>query len=225
MSLFLSEGMFIEARSESPNLLKLYPMLRLFSLSCLLYVLIGFGNLSFAQGDDTDKGSLNSGTIDSQFDYIYNVSNNFQEYKVVKRTNLDKLKSNILDSMRTMRQEVLDLNNQITSQKDSIGSMNSHLEQAEMEKEEAIAAKDNFTFLGMGIHKAVYSSMMWLLVAILAAALGFFSFQYFRSFKKIKKAQNDLVEVQEEFDAHRKNTLERERKLKRELIDAQMGKK
>lgn len=200
-------------------------MLKVFTLFCLLLVVIGNGNLAFAQEDTAEQGSLNSGTIDSQFDYIYSISNNFQEYKVVKRTNLDKLKSNILDSMRTMRQEVLDLKTLISNQKDSIGSMNEILLQAETEKEEAIAAKDNFTFLGMGIHKAVYSSMMWLIVAILAVALGFFSMQFFRSFKKIKKAQNDLAEVQEEFDSHRKNTLERERKLKRELIDAQMGKK
>ncbi|MBN7814235.1 hypothetical protein [Algoriphagus pacificus] len=200
-------------------------MLKVFTLFSLLLVVIGNGNLAFAQEDTAEQGSLNSGTIDSQFDYIYSISNNFQEYKVVKRTNLDKLKSNILDSMRTMRQEVLDLKTLISNQKDSIGSMNEILLQAETEKEEAIAAKDNFTFLGMGIHKAVYSSMMWLIVAILAVALGFFSMQFFRSFKKIKKAQNDLAEVQEEFDSHRKNTLERERKLKRELIDAQMGKK
>lgn len=200
-------------------------MLKVFTLFSLLLVVIGNGNLAFAQEDTAEQGSLNSGTIDSQFDYIYSISNNFQEYKVVKRTNLDKLKSNILDSMRTMRQEVLDLKTLISNQKDSIGSMNEILLHAETEKEEAIAAKDNFTFLGMGIHKAVYSSMMWLIVAILAVALGFFSMQFFRSFKKIKKAQNDLAEVQEEFDSHRKNTLERERKLKRELIDAQMGKK
>ena len=200
-------------------------MLKVFTLFSLLLVVIGNGNLAFAQEDTAEQGSLNSGTIDSQFDYIYSISNNFQEYKVVKRTNLDKLKSNILDSMRTMRQEVLDLKSLISNQKDSIGSMNEILLHAETEKEEAIAAKDNFTFLGMGIHKAVYSSMMWLIVAILAVALGFFSMQFFRSFKKIKKAQNDLAEVQEEFDSHRKNTLERERKLKRELIDAQMGKK
>ena len=200
-------------------------MLKVFTLFSLLLVVIGNGNLAFGQEDTTDKGSLNSGTIDSQFDYIYSISNNFQEYKVVKRSNLDKLKSNILDSMSTMRQEVLGLKTLISNQKDSIGSMNEILLQAETEKEEAIAAKDNFTFLGMGIHKAVYSSMMWLIVAVLAVALGFFSMQFFRSFKKIKKAQNDLAEVQEEFDSHRKNTLERERKLKRELIDAQMGKK
>lgn len=200
-------------------------MLKVLTLSSFLFLLIGNGSLAMAQ----DEGSLNSGTIDSQFEYIYDVSNSYQEknqeYKIVKKANLDKLMSNILDSMSTMRQEVLDLKTQISNQKDSIGRMNTVLIQAEVEKEDAIASKDNFTFLGIGIHKAVYSSMMWLLVAVLGIALAFFSLQYMRSFKKIKKAQNDLADVQEEFDSHRKNTLDRERKLKRELVDAQMGKK
>ncbi len=179
--------------------------------------------ITFAQTETTEEGSLDSGTIDSQFEYIYSVSNNFQEYKVVKRTNLDQLKSNILDSMRTMRTEVGDLKGLIVSEKDSIKNLNSILVTAETEKHEAIAEKDNFSFLGMGIHKAVYSSFMWILVGVLASALAIFSFQYFSSFKKIRKAQKDLAEVQEEFDNHRKNMLDRERKLKRELVDAQLG--
>lgn len=189
----------------------------------ILISLISISSLAYAQDGEEDKGSLTSGTIDSQFDYIYNVSNNFQEYKVVKRTNLDQLKTNILDSMRSMRGEVGDLKLLIVSEKDSIKNLKSTLTTAEAEKQEAIAQKDNFSFLGIAVHKAVYSSFMWILVAVLAGALAIFSFQYFSSFKRIKKAQKDLAEVQEEFDSHRKNMLERERKLKRELVDAQMG--
>ena len=177
-----------------------------------------------AQESSESQNSLNSGTIDSQFEYIYDASNNYQEYKVVKKSNLDKLRSNMLDSMRTMRAEVMELKTQLTSKNDSISSLNQVLDQTEAEKQEAIEAKDNFSIFGIAIHKAVYSSLMWLFVGGLGIALAFFSFQYFRSFKKIRKAQKDLEEVQEEFDQHRKNTLERERKLKRELIDAQMGK-
>ncbi|MCE7056401.1 hypothetical protein LZF95_17085 [Algoriphagus sp. AGSA1] len=198
-------------------------MKRVLLLFQILIVVFTSSNVTLAQEATQDKGSLKSGTIDSQFDYIYSVSNNFQEYKVVKRTNLDQLKSNILDSMRTMRAEVGDLKTLIVSEKDSIVNLNSMLETAEAEKLNAIAEKDNFSFLGMGIHKAVYSSMMWTLVAVLAGALAIFSFQYFSSFKKIKKAQRDLAEIQEEFDNHRKNMLDRERKLKRELVDAQLG--
>ncbi len=193
----------------------------------LFLLLINFVCVSFvveAQSNSSDLNSLRTGTIDDQFEYIYGASNNFQEYKVVKRTNLDLLKSNILDSMQTMRGEVAGLKTLIANQEDTISNLNSVLESTDLEKQEAIDAKDNFTFLGMGIHKSVYSSFMWFLVAGLAIALAFFSFQYFKSFKKIQKARKDLEEVQEEFDSHRKNTLERERKLKRELIDAQMGK-
>ncbi|MFC3416349.1 hypothetical protein [Algoriphagus hitonicola] len=195
-----------------------------FNRSILFFILFSIAFNSVAQNSSDSQNSLQSGTINNQFDYIYEVSNNFQEYKVVKRTNLDQLKTNILDSMQTMRAEVIDLKSQIRSQNDSTAAINQRLAQSEIEKQEAIDAKDNFSFLGIGIHKAVYSSIMWILVAVLASALAFFSFQYFKSFKKIQKAQRDLADLQEEFDQHRKNTLERERKLKRELIDAQMGK-
>jgi len=200
-------------------------MKSVFPLLLSLIFLITISTITFAQEISDDKGSLRSGTIDSQFEYIYSVSNNFQEYKVVKQTNLDQLKSNILDSMRTMRSEVGNLKLLIVNEKDSIANLKSILVTAESEKQEAIAEKDNFSFLGIGIDKAVYSSMMWILVAVLAGALAIFSFQYFSSFKKIKKAQKDLAEVQEEFDNHRKTMLDRERKLKRELVDAQMGRK
>ncbi|PZX49890.1 hypothetical protein [Algoriphagus chordae] len=198
-------------------------MKRVLPLFLILITFISLPSFTFAQANSEDKGSLQSGTIDSQFDYIYSESNDYQEYKVVKRTNLDKLKSNILDSMRTMRKEVGDLKLLIVSEKDSINTLITTLATAEVEKQDAIAQKDNFSFLGMGIHKAVYSSFMWILVAVLAGALAVFSFQYFSSFRKIKKAQKDLAEVQEEFDNHRKNMVDRERKLKRELVDAQLG--
>ena len=192
-----------------------------------LFLLIFSSGLNSLLAQDTtaSKGSLRSGTIDSQFDYLYSISNNFQEHKVVKRTNLDRIKANVLDSMKTMRGEVASMKAEIATRLDSVGRIKDDLAQAVLEKEEAIASKDNFSFLGIGIDKAVYSGFMWLLVAGLAGALTFFSFQYARSFSKVRKAEKDLSEVQEEFERHRKNTLERERKMKRELIDAQMGKK
>lgn len=193
-------------------------------ISLILPLLFGVFFCTLAQEGSTPENSLNSGTIESQFEYIYRVSNNFQEYEVVKKANLEKLKSNILDSLKTMRVQVGDLKNAQIAKTDSIQTITQSLNQALEEKEAAIEAKESFSFLGMNIQKTVYSSMMWTLVTVLAGFLAFFSLQYFRSFSKIKKAQKDLEDVQEEFDQHRKNTLERERKLKRELIDAQMGK-
>jgi hypothetical protein len=190
----------------------------------LLVFFLFFGIISgFSQDSVSTQNSLRSGTISSQFDYIYRVSNNFQEYEVVKKTNLEQLKANVLDSVRTLSKKVSDLNLQMKSKDDSVAMVKNQLAAEIEQKNQAIADRDNFNFLGMGIQKTVYSSMMWLLVAILAGALAFFAMQYFRSFGRIKKAERDFLDVQEEFEQHRKNTLDRERKLKRELIDAQMG--
>lgn len=181
-------------------------------------------SIAIAQDSTTTKNSLRSGTITSQFDYIYRVSNGFQEYEVVKKSNLEQLKANVLDSIRTLTKEVSDLKVQLGSLDDSVVIVKEQLAAEIEQKNEAIASRDNFNFLGMGIQKTVYSSLMWTLVAILSGALAFFALQYFRSFGRIKKAEKDFMEVQEEFEQHRKNTLDRERKLKRELIDAQLGK-
>jgi len=186
-------------------------------------LLLIFFYAAFGQDSDTTL-SLKSGSIANQFEYIYQNSNNFQEYKVVKKTSLDQLKSNMLDSITTMRREVASITSILTGKNDSISNLNAFLEITESDKQEAVDAKDNFNFLGIDIEKSVYSTMMWIIVSGLAAALGFFSFQYSRSFVKIRKAQQDLVDVQGEFENLRKNTLDRERKLKRALIDAQMGK-
>lgn len=187
------------------------------------FLFSGF-SFAFAQDSTAAKNSLRSGTITSQFDYIYRVSNGFQEYEVVKKSNLEQLKANVLDSIQTLTKEVSALKIQLGSLNDSVVLVKQLLSAEVEQKNEAIASRDNFNFLGIGIQKTVYSSLMWTLVAILAGALAFFAVQYFRSFGRIKKAEKDFLEVQEEFEQHRKNTLDRERKLKRELIDAQLGK-
>ena len=195
-----------------------------FSILSLVLVFSVFQLSTMAQDTTSVQNSLNSGTISSQFDYIYRVSNGFQEYEVVKKANLEKLKSNVTDSIRVLRKEIADLKLKQNSVSDSLANFSEVLEKVNQEKEAAILEKDSFSFLGIAIEKNLYSKIMLLLVAGLAAAMAFFSVQYVRSFGRVKKAQKDLEDVQAEFDQHRKNALERERKLKRELIDAQMGK-
>lgn len=195
-----------------------------FSVFTALVVFFIFHLPTYAQDTTSVQNSLNSGTITSQFDYLYRVSNGFQEYEVVKKANLEKLKTNVLDSVRVLKKEIADLKLKQSSVADSLANFSQILEQANQEKEAAILEKDSFSFLGFAIEKNLYSTLMWLLVVALAAAMAFFSVQYFRSFGRVRKAQKDLEDVQAEFDQHRKNALERERKLKRELIDAQMGK-
>jgi hypothetical protein len=193
-------------------------------LFTLLSFLVISGTTAFSQENSEFGSSLNTGTIESQFEYIYRTSNNFQEYEVVKKSNLEALKSHILDSLKVYKDQIVMLKSEKTAQADSVLLLSGELARAVKEKEEAIDAKESFSFLGMNIQKTLYSSIMWIIVAVLGGMLLFFSMQYFKSSGRIRKAQKDLEDLQGEFEQHRKNALDRERKLKRELIDAQMGK-
>ncbi|MBT0812622.1 hypothetical protein KIH41_15140 [Litoribacter ruber] len=169
--------------------------------------------------ESEQEGSLNSGTISSQFEYLNSISNNYQEYKVVKKTNLDKIQKNITDSLDFYKVQIVDVQKELASQKTHIASLEQKMAKAEAEKNAAIEAKDNFAFLGMPIHKSNYNNLMWGIVAVLGMALLFFLYKFNKSHRVTAETLKTLDETKEEFEQHRKNTLERERKLNRQLVD------
>ena len=193
----------------------------------IFLVLITFSffiNANYAQEVSEETGSLNSGTISSQFDYLNSISNNFQEYIVVKKTNLDKIISNVLDSLSVFEKNLSEIQQTVKNQQEKINQLESQITSTQIELEDALEARDSFFFLGIPIHKSLYNTIMWAIVAGLFGAFLFFLYQFSRSHKVIKVARKNLEETVEEFEQHRKNTLDRERKLKRELVDALNGK-
>lgn len=183
--------------------------------------------VSFAQDtipSSTNSESLTTGTISNQFDYLKSISNNFQEYKIVKSANLDIIEKNVLDSLDVNKDQLIAVNQQLKEKREKILIIEAEMNENLAELQAAKEARDSFSFMGMAIHKSSYVSIMLTIVAGLTIALGFFLFKYSQSHKVISRAQKNLNETIEELDQHRKNTLERERKLKRELVDALNGK-
>ena len=165
------------------------------------------------------QGSLESGTIESQFDYLNSVSNNYQEYKVVRKAHLDRLKANVTDSLRVFKDQIDIINNQLIEQNSSIDQLDQELESTRAELQQALDMKDSFSFMGMYLHKSTYNNLMWGTVIILTLLLLFFIYRFKRSYSVISEVKQTLEETREEFDLHRRNTLERERKLNRQLVD------
>lgn len=171
------------------------------------------------QAPQANPGSLESGTIQSQFDYINSVSNNYEEYKVVRRAHLDRIKSNVTDSLKVFKDQLVTLNNQLTEQKTSMDQLNGSLTTTQTELQAALDMKDSFSFMGLYIHKSTYTSMMWGIVIVLGVALLFFIYRFKRNYSVTAEIRKTLEETREEFEQHRRNTLERERKLNRQLVD------
>ena len=80
--------------------MKFIKLLLVFITSCIL----NFQN-TFAQEENNPK-SINEGNIHQQFDYLITKSNNYQDYKVVKKVLLNQLKNNTIDSINDLNKNL-----------------------------------------------------------------------------------------------------------------------
>ncbi len=193
----------------------------------LLKVLISFLPLLFisitvlAQDDENQEtnASLNSGTIESQFEYLYKKSGRYQDYRVVKINQLIKFRNNVYDTLKLDRKKYLDSQNIISNQKIEIDSLDSKLIAINDNLSTVTKEKDSINLLGMQLSKAGYNSILWTIIAALTALLAFFISKFKRSNTITIEANKNKAEIEKEYDEHKQRALEREQLLRRELQD------
>lgn len=166
---------------------------------------------------ETETLGLDGGPLENQFDYIIKQSNSYEAFQVVKRTWLYKVKSNSLDSVKALQNNIATLENNVQEQQKEINVLKSSLQETNSKLEIATNEKDSFGFMGTRLTKGTYSTMVWTFIFLLILALLVMVFLFKRSNTVTVKTKEALHDKQEEFDAHRKWALEREQTLARDL--------
>ncbi|WP_272151241.1 hypothetical protein [Tenacibaculum aiptasiae] len=158
-------------------------------------------------------------TVENQFKKLYKNSNNYQIYKVIKKNEFLSLQRNILDSIKVIKSDAaskqVKINEQlknITSLQTKIDALNNNLS-ASIEKEDAIS------FIGIPLKKGTYNTIVWSIIIALLVGLAFFIFRFKNSNTVTKQTKDLLIDVEHEFEQHKKNALAKEQKLRRQLQD------
>jgi septal ring factor EnvC (AmiA/AmiB activator) len=169
--------------------------------------------------NDDEKLSLNSGSIDNQFEYVIRRSNSWQDYKTVKKTWLYALKAHTIDSLKAVHKDLSDTQVIVETQAKEIEGLKLNLNTTKTNLDNTIVEKDSMELFGMPMTKPNYSLTLWSIVGVLSALLLFFIYKYKSSNSITKQANTSLSEIEEEFEEHRRNALEREQKVRRQLQD------
>lgn len=197
-------------------------MKHFFTLVCLLVFSISIG----AQ-DNTEKQpttSINEGTIADQFEFVIKKSSNWrdekgQSYEVIKRNLMITLKEHTLDSIKAFQKRLDDTNKIVSTQQNEINDLKSNLTTTQSTLDATNIEKDSMSLLGLQLSKTSYNVLMWAIIAGLLAFLLMFIFRFKNSNVITKAAKKALAETEEEFEEHRRNALEREQKVRRQLQD------
>ncbi|MFD2600244.1 hypothetical protein ACFSQ3_14900 [Sphingobacterium corticis] len=163
------------------------------------------------------------GAVDSQFYFINTLSRSQDaDTKLIRKTNLEILRKNTLDTINRLKKEIADINQANSSSVATTKSLRDSVSTLEGDLRVERDRTDSISFLGIDFQKSSYHTMVWALIFVFAIA-------FIASFFAFKKSKIDTVEhkktveeLQEELQAFKKKSMEKEQLLKRQLLDEQL---
>src|SRR5690606_32455896 len=166
-----------------------------------------------------DSIQVRKNTLTEQMAEAFDKSNSYQEYKVIKKTQLASLRRNILDSVSALEKNITSQKSELTLQKNEIDSLRQNLQTTRENLTASKEKEDSIEIFGVLTSKAVYNSIMWSIVLILLFIAGCLFYRFLNSHKVTNAAQLKMAELEIELEDYRRNSLEREQKLRRKLQD------
>jgi len=197
--------------------------MKLLKYSVFIFLICSvFTGLQAQEGQKTQ--SINEGSIIDQFEFVIKKSTNWtdekgQSYEVIKRNMMLTLKANTIDSLNAIQARLDYTKNIVSTQQKEINTLKTDLAKTEDLLASTNLEKDSLVFLGFQMSKSSYSLLMWSIIAALLVFLLLFIYMFKNSNVVTKATKSALVEMENEFTAHRRIALDREQKVKRQLQD------
>lgn len=158
-------------------------------------------------------------SIDDQFEDLIKKSNNYQDYKVVKKEMIYSIRKNVSDSMVKLEETILSKSSEIETQKSEINSLTTELETTKSELTISEGKENGINVLGILTNKSTYTLIVFITLGILLLIIVVLFIKYKSGFDIIKTTKAKLAETDEEFESFRQRSLEREQQIRRKLQD------
>ncbi len=194
-----------------------------FAITAMMFALAIFQmQITYGQQEE-EQLSLDGGTIDSQFEYLYKRSGNYnadgKRYEVVRLINLNKLRQNVIDTLNEGNKNAAELKATIATHETTITSLNKQLDDTKSSLSSVTEEKDSISLLGAMVSKSTYNFILWTVIAGLLLLLLLFIYKFRNSNFLTQEAKTKLADLEIEYENHRRRALEREQKISRQLQD------
>lgn len=166
---------------------------------------------STTEDENTEK------TLQNQFQFIKDKSNTYQEYKVVKITNLNNFWENVKDSIEAQKSEFIAAQKEIENKKAALQKLQKEYDVKDGELQKGDYEKAHINVLGMDILKGnyIYFNTGIIILLLIAFAIIFFKYKGSERLAVVKK--NEFENIDQELNEYKIKSKEREIKIKREL--------
>jgi hypothetical protein len=183
----------------------------------LLFLLLFDFHSSFSKDLKIDNRASIQDTLSRVLETLFKPATNSPEFNIVKTKDLLSFKSFIIENEKTQNGLILSLENQIMVKNDSIKLVVKELDKLALENQELLSPKKKDELWGLDIYKVILPSLLFLLVLLLI----YLAIYYLKLYTELKSSKESIVSVEKELETYKRNSVERERKLMRQLLDLQ----
>ena len=168
----------------------------------------------------TNSTNVFSQSINEQFKTVVDGSNNYQNYKVIKQTQIKGLWKNTIDTLNKKESQYQSISSKLSQQQASLKKQQAALEEKEQSLQNTLNSANEISLLGfIAIEKSSYRTIMWSLVFVLAGLSAFLYFGAASARKESRYRTKLFDELQEEFKNYKIKANDNEKKLARALQD------
>jgi hypothetical protein len=169
-----------------------------------------------AEGQTTMPDVLLKNSLKEQLNYLEERTRIYEDYRAIREDMFQKIKTNVNDTLSKAFGKIKLLNSSVAALNHTIDSLRADLETTKTRLEDMTRSKNSIKLMGIEVNKLTYNSIMWLIIAGLAAILviGFLAFK--RNLYSIHNIRIELSEMKEEFESYRKSAREAREKMSME---------
>lgn len=183
------------------------------------FALIPFVFQAFAQQESIDSTAVKAKTIVDDFNEIIDKSGTYQEYKVVKKTSIANFRKQLSEKKASFENEIHALEGEISKQKDQIENLKRELNLTQNALSKVQEEKDSMQFFGNNLNKSIYQSIVFGLIGFLVFILIILIIKFKSNSVATKEAKEALERTDKSFEDYKRNALEKQQKLGRQLQD------
>lgn len=157
--------------------------------------------------------------VESQMSSIMVNSANYNDVKMVKKAALEELHADVVTLLSRNESDLSDAKAIIENKNGEIKKLQEEMAKANSQLAASVTKDETFLFFGMPLNATLYHAIMWSLVFTLLITVGFLAVRFKKANVITQNSKAILAEVEDELETFKRNAIEREQKLRRQLQD------
>lgn len=165
------------------------------------------------------ENQVSTTAIGNQFNTILDKSESYRDLKIVKKQMIQSLKQDVLNSISKIENELLNSKAVLNQKSDEISMLKDKLNKTNAVLSSYTNKGPTIAFLGIEFNKGFFNSFLSFILLGSIASVVFFFIQFKKMNLATKHSKSVLNDLEEEYQLYKRNAIEREQKISRQLQD------